>query len=283
MGSSNSLPQTETINWKNIDTNQVSSTIPNLKGISFEANKLVERLNLPNTVDTSSELNDIFLTKNNKSKSTHHNVNQINNNLSESNFSNTSPFISSEMYNYVMSKYNNQNMVGGAVDKNSLIEDSATTSTSSSHSSNNSSSSSEKKDKNDKKDKKDKNDKNDKNDKKDMKHDKNDKNDKNDKKDMKHDKNDKNDKKDMNHEKARGKVTNKIMVKSKINKNKKSTEDFMDYMSSSAHTGGSVTENTGGSVTENTGGSVTENSSIENENNLSISSVRTSQLNLVSE
>jgi hypothetical protein len=113
MGASNSLPQSETINWKNIKTDQVSSTIPNLNGISVEANKLVEKLNLPEISDSSSELNDIFLTKINKS-------NSVNNNLSENNFSSTSPFISSEMYNYVMDKYKNQNMVGGAHEKNSL-------------------------------------------------------------------------------------------------------------------------------------------------------------------
>ena len=127
MGASNSLPQSETINWKNIKTDQVSSTIPNLNGISVEANKLVEKLNLPEISDSSSELNDIFLTKINKS-------NSVNNNLSENNFSSTSPFISSEMYNYVMDKYKNQNMVGGAHEKNSLEDDSETTSTSSSDS-----------------------------------------------------------------------------------------------------------------------------------------------------
>ena len=213
MGASNSLPQSETINWKNIKTEQVSSTIPNLNGISVEANKLVEKLNLPEISDSSSELNDIFLTKINKS-------NSVNNNLSENNFSSTSPFISSEMYNYVMDKYKNQNMVGGAHEKNSLEDDSETTSTSSSNSKLSDS-----------------------------------------------DKSTPVKKESKTNKQAKGKITktNSKVDKRKISK--KGTEDFMDYMSSSAHTGGSITDN----------------SSIENENNLSISSVRTSQLNLVSE
>jgi hypothetical protein len=217
MGASNSLPQSETINWKNIKTDQVSSTIPNLNGISVEANKLVEKLNLPEISDSSSELNDIFLTKINKS-------NSVNNNLSENNFSSTSPFISSEMYNYVMDKYKNQNMVGGAHEKNSLEDDSETTSTSSSNSKSSDSDKSTPIKKESKSNKQAKG----------------------------------------NNKQAKGKTNSKV-DKKKISK--KGTEDFMDYMSSSAHTGGSITDN----------------SSIENENNLSISSVRTSQLNLISE
>jgi len=214
MGASNSLPQTETINWKNIKTDQISSTIPNLNGISVEANKLVEKLNLPEISDSSSELNNIFLIKINK-------PNPVNNNLSENNFSSTSPFISSEMYNYVMDKYKNQNMVGGAHEKNSLEDDSETTSTSSSDSKSSDSDKSTPVKKASKQAK-------------------------------------------GNFKQAKGKTTSKV-DKKKISK--KGTEDFMDYMSSSAHTGGSITDN----------------SSIENENNLSISSVRTSQLNLISE
>lgn len=223
MGASNSLPQSETINWKNIKTDQVSSTIPNLNGISVEANKLVEKLNLPEISDSSSELNDIFLTKINKS-------NSVNNNLSENNFSSTSPFISSEMYNYVMDKYKNQNMVGGAHEKNSLEDDSETTSTSSSDSKSSASDKSTpvKKEKEHKSNKQAKGNSN---------------------------------------KYAKGKITKTSSKVDKRKISKKGTEDFMDYMSSSAHTGGSITDN----------------SSIENENNLSISSVRTSQLNLVSE
>lgn len=222
MGASNSLPQSETINWKNIKTDQVSSTIPNLNGISVEANKLVERLNLPEISDSSSELNDIFLTKINKS-------NSVNNNLSENNFSSTSPFISSEMYNYVMDKYKNQNMVGGAHEKNSLEDDSETTSTSSSDSNSSASDKSTPVTKFKPKSEKQA--------------------------------------KGNSNKYAKGKITKTSSKVDKRKISKKGTEDFMDYMSSSAHTGGSITNN----------------SSIENENNLSISSVRTSQLNLVSE
>jgi len=258
MGASNSLPQTETINWKNINTDQVSSTIPNLNKISVEANKLIEKLNIPHLSDSTSDFNNnnIFATK------------KVNNNLSENNFSSTSPFISSEMYNYVLDKYKNKNMIGGASkvntkqgntnihakqsktnvhakqDKqsktNELNDDSDTTSTSSSASSTSS--------------------------------------------------------------EVVKKVDNKKLHSVKKNKiNKKDTEYFMDYMSSSAHTGGNNTENTDSTVnsssSESSSNSSSESStesssevssqkagsSIENENILSISSVRTSQLNLVSE
>ena len=211
MGSSNSLPQTETINWKNIKTDQISSTIPNLNGISFEANKLIEKLNVPEVSDSSSEINTNFFLKKKISN------NLSDNNLSDAKISSTTPFISSDMYNFIMDKYKNQNMIGGG-ENNDLNEDSSTTSTSSSD------------------------------------------------KSVSPIKNEKSNKK----KKVNKKSTEDFMLSSAKNKkkiNKKSTDDFMDYMSSSAHTGGNITES---SIAN------------ENDNNLSYSSVRTSQLNLVS-
>jgi len=205
MGAFNSTPQTETINWKNINTNDMSE-IPNLYGISAEANKLVEQLNLPplsESTSNSTNIDNYFLSKVN---------NSTNNQLSE-NLSSTSPFISSEMYNFVMDKYQKQHningsknsMIGGS--KNSLDDDSDTSSTSSSKSS-------------------------------------------------------ESEKKPVHKEKNKS-AKNKI-VNRKVQK--KATEDFMEYLSSSAHTGGSITE-----------------SSVLNENTISVSSVRTSQINLISE
>jgi len=205
MGAFNSTPQTETINWKNINTNDMSE-IPNLYGISAEANKLVEQLNLPplsESTSNSTNIDNYFLSKVN---------NSTNNQLSE-NLSSTSPFISSEMYNFVMDKYQKQHningsknsMIGGS--KNSLDDDSDTSSTSSSKSS-------------------------------------------------------ESEKKPVHKEKNKS-AKNKI-VNRKIKK--KAAENFMEYLSSSAHTGGSITE-----------------SSVLNENTISVSSVRTSQINLISE
>ena len=67
--------------------------------------------------------------------------------------------------------------------------------------------------------------------------------------------------------KGKGKSKSKKTVIKKNKPVKKNTEAFLDYVSSSAHTGGSITDN----------------SSVANENNITISSVRTSQINLISE
>jgi hypothetical protein len=198
MGASNSLPQTETINWKNLKTEQISD-IPNLYGISAEANRLVEKINVPKLSESSStDLDHLFLNKND---------NNITYDKVSENFSSTSPFISSEMYKYVMNKYQQQNMVGGAT--NDLNDESETTSTSSSSESSDSSSSTP-----------------------------------------------------IKQKPAKGKAKGK-----KTKTTKKNTDAFLDYISSSAHTGGSITDN----------------SSVANENNITVSSVRTSQINLISE
>ena len=57
MGLSQSKNMEETINWDNIKTNDMSSTIPNLTGISKEAKELISKLNLPKLSDTNSEFN----------------------------------------------------------------------------------------------------------------------------------------------------------------------------------------------------------------------------------
>ncbi len=210
MGASNSLPQSETINWKNLKTEQFSD-IPNLYGISAEANKLVQKINVPELSESSStDLDNLFLSKVNNTQTI-----SANNQATE-NFSSTSPFISSEMYKYVMNKYQQQNMVGGA--GNDLDDDSATTSTSSSSDSSKSSSSSSSSTPTPK-------------------------------------------------EPAKGRGKGKKSVAKKSKPTKKNTEAFIDYVSSSAHTGGSITDN----------------SSVINENNITVSSVRTSQINLISE
>ncbi len=214
MGASNSLPQTETINWKNVQTDQFSD-IPNLYGISDEANKLVQKITIPTLSESSStDLDNLFLSKINN---TH--TNSANNQGSE-NFSSTSPFISSDMYKYVMDKYQQQNMVGGG--KDPLGDNSDTTSTSSSESQSSSESSVSSSNKTT----------------------------------------------PVPQPKAKGTGKNKKPLKAnKIKHTKKNTEAFLEYVSSSAHTGGSITDN----------------SSVANENNISISSVRTSQINLISE
>ena len=215
MGASKSLPQTETINWKNLKTDQLSD-IPNLYGISAEANKLIQKINVPELSESSnSDLDNVFLSKIN-------NTNTISaNNQPSEHFSNTSPFISSEMYNYVMNKYQENNMIGGAPGE-TLDSASETSSTSSSSISTSSKSS------------------------------------------------------NKNPTNKSNKIVNKqTSLKGKSNKTvpkkrkplKKNSEAYLDYISSSAHTGGSITDN----------------SSVVNDNNITVSSVRTSQINLITE
>ena len=154
MGASESK-LTDTINWNNLDTNEFSSNISNIKNISQEANQLLENLNISDDNITSDiNLKNIFENEPITHKS--NNSNYLNNDLT------SSPFITSEMYNYITNKYNNKiqtkdinNMLGGGSDD---ISDTTSTSSVSNSSEYSSISSSEKKKKN-KKNKKDKKDK----------------------------------------------------------------------------------------------------------------------------
>lgn len=95
--------KSETINWKDIKTNDFSSTLPKIDGISSDAKLLVAQLTMPEMSETSSEFNVNNLFDRQKL------VNPIDvNNLSES----SSPFITSEMYNTMLNKYHKP-MVGG--------------------------------------------------------------------------------------------------------------------------------------------------------------------------
>ena len=248
MGQNNSR-QSETINWNQIKTNEMSSTIPNMDGISVEARELISRLNLPEISESNTEfdISNVFSNE------------VINNNNIEkqaTEFDATSPFISSEMYNYLVNKHNNGtnnnnninnniNMLGGG----KIDEDSETSATSSSLSSSDlESSPSETDEKHVKKEKK---------------HNK-----------KEHDKKEKEvvgesvQMETENHEGWGKKKNNKSKKNIKNKSNKISytgTEDYLSYVSSSAHTGGSLTE------------------SVANENNYTISTVNTSDINMISE
>lgn len=84
----------ETINWNNIKTEQMSSTVPNLQKLSKDANTLIQKLNLPELDTVSDSDNEIFY----KNKY----------NVDNKNESETSPFISSEMYNNFVKQKNLQ-------------------------------------------------------------------------------------------------------------------------------------------------------------------------------
>lgn len=248
--------ENQTINWNNLNTDDMSPNMHDFNGFSFESNELVKKLENNNynesddslhkkieflqSSDESSDFNNLLdqiggstfnnITENNEV--IENKLDQVggNNEVSENSFSSSSPFISSEMYNYIINKYQNQsNMVGGA-SKKSKDEDSDTSSTSSASSSESKSEVVKEKPK--------------------------------------------------SKSKSKPKVydTEKVLNGNKKvlsgnknvkqnNKNIKQSKDTLSYVSSSAHTGGSVSD-----------------SSISNENKISISSsVRTSQINLISE
>jgi hypothetical protein len=258
MGQNNSR-QSETINWNQIKTNDMSSTIPNLNGISREAQELISRLNLPEVSESNSEFNTNNILNINNSL----NLNKNNKELISDENDVSSPFISSEMYNYIVNKYNNKssngNMVGGGAED--MEDDSSTSATSSSLSSNAlKSSSSETNEKPKKKEHK----------KKEIEHKK---------KEHKKKEIDESDEevseesevvseeKSEEEEKYSGWKRQKAKAtkgKSKPKANYTGSE-YLSYVSSSAHTGGSLTE------------------SVANENNYTISTVRTSDINMISE
>jgi hypothetical protein len=109
MGIANSKNNSETIDWNNIKTENISSSVPNFNGLSSDAKKLIASLNIPSI--TESEASEMNL---------NHILDKINNGLSiddqqkfnqlleqvsateSEGLSNTSPFISSEMYDYLV-------------------------------------------------------------------------------------------------------------------------------------------------------------------------------------
>jgi hypothetical protein len=112
MGALNSKSESETINWNNIKTENVSSSMQNFNGLSNEAKQLIATLNIPEITESetseftvSNILDKISsgLNKDDKSK-----FNQLLEKVSSltasegEELSNTSPFISSEMYEYLV-------------------------------------------------------------------------------------------------------------------------------------------------------------------------------------
>jgi len=107
-----------TINWKNINTNELSSTkiIPTFPS---DAITLIDRLNIPEMSESSSEFNYEKL------------VGGINVDKNYNNFADSdSPFLTSEMYNNFIGL--KTNMTGGGAKKDLHNDNSTTSSTSSS-------------------------------------------------------------------------------------------------------------------------------------------------------
>jgi hypothetical protein len=105
MGLVSSKDNSETINWNNIKTENMSSTLPHFNGLSKEAKTLIASLNIPSITESeTSEMNlNSILDKinTNLSQNDQTKFNQLLEHVSASaseDMSNTSPFISSEMY-----------------------------------------------------------------------------------------------------------------------------------------------------------------------------------------
>ena len=126
MGALNSKSESETINWNNIKTENVSSTMHNFNGLSNEAKQLIASLNIPAITESETSeftVNHILdkinsgLNKDDKNK-----FNKLLENVSSQTateeLSSTSPFISSEMYEYLVnnksSEQENKIQQGGA-------------------------------------------------------------------------------------------------------------------------------------------------------------------------
>ena len=88
---------TESLNWDKINTESMSASIPYLQSVSKDAQKLVEQLNFKNNLELEeSESDNIWTWLNQDSKPV--------NNVASEDFSDTSPFISSDMYNYLVNE-----------------------------------------------------------------------------------------------------------------------------------------------------------------------------------
>jgi hypothetical protein len=93
------------LNLSAIRTEDMSSTIPYLKNLTNDAESLISRLNTnnKNLLFSESENYDMY------------NLFQKSNGISNDNFSETSPFISSDLYNNMV----NKNMTGGGEESSS--------------------------------------------------------------------------------------------------------------------------------------------------------------------
>jgi len=137
----------DTINWNKIKTDNISSSVPNLNGLSKDAQTLIASLNIPQITESQTSeftvnhiLDKISTNLNeNDQKKFNQLLDQVSSqSASDAELSATSPFISSEMYNYLV-KNENQNQKGGKITRkikskkggSKLDDDSSTSSTSS--------------------------------------------------------------------------------------------------------------------------------------------------------
>jgi hypothetical protein len=127
----------DTLNWNNLKTDNFSDSLNN-KYLSNDSKLLLSKLdiNLSNILNNETDsIDNIFSKYQSQSQPV---LNEINTTTSLDNknsheLSETSPFISSEMYNYLVKKNQldgNNNQKGGALNDNVLTDDSSTSETS---------------------------------------------------------------------------------------------------------------------------------------------------------
>lgn len=138
MGIASSKNNSESLNWDKINTESMSSSVPNLNLINRDAQILVSNLNIEDNIDleqTESDNENIF-TWIRKLDDTETKQNTFKENVSigtTEDFSDTSPFISSDMYKHLMNSNSSETTVGNLANiQVGGAKDSSTSSTSSS-------------------------------------------------------------------------------------------------------------------------------------------------------
>ena len=129
MGISQSKSNTDSLNWDKINTESMSSTVPNLTNINKDAQALISKLNIDDKInleETESENENLFTWI----KKAENEKVEVEAKENSDNFSDTSPFISSDMYKYLME--NNSSNTSEQLEQQGGAGDSSTSSTSSS-------------------------------------------------------------------------------------------------------------------------------------------------------
>jgi hypothetical protein len=105
----------ETINWKGVNTENISTTLNGVNGLSNQAKELILNISNNNTdTNTQTEINFDHIFQNINERLGVSDKQKLNKVLGTDYFSETSPFISSEMYSNMMNK-----QTGGAKKKKS--------------------------------------------------------------------------------------------------------------------------------------------------------------------
>jgi len=113
MGNTKSQIDNDTINWNKINTDDISLSAPHLKGINNDALKLIEKLNIPDARNDSEDFDIDKLFQRGGNDSNVIRIKQFQG-CGDDEHSDTSPFISPEMYNQLMKT----NQTGGADEAN---------------------------------------------------------------------------------------------------------------------------------------------------------------------